>query len=50
MKIIDIVLSGVQKIEDAVKIVKAVLAGLDAFTSTLRSFETKEPTAQVDNE
>ena len=49
MKVINIVLSGVQKIEDGVKIVKAVLAGLDAFTSTLRSFE-REVEGSSDND
>jgi hypothetical protein len=36
MKIIDFILSSVSKIEDIVKVVQAVLAGFEAFTTHLK--------------
>lgn len=42
MKIIQAIISGVDKVQDIVHIVRALLAGLDTFTSELKKFKTPE--------
>jgi hypothetical protein len=42
MKIIEIILSSVKKIEDIVKVVQAVLAGFEAFTNHLKESATPQ--------
>jgi len=36
MKIIDLILGGVQKLDEIIRIVRAVLAGFEAFTASLK--------------
>lgn len=36
MNIIKLILSSVQKVDDVVKVVKALLAGIEAFTNSLK--------------
>ena len=40
MKIIDVILSSVAKIDDILKVVKAVLHGFEAFTDSLKEQNT----------
>ncbi|WP_163632370.1 hypothetical protein [Paludibacter sp. 221] len=42
MKIIEMILKGVDKAQDIVKIVKALLAGVDAFTKSLQDSKVDE--------
>jgi len=42
MKVIDIILKSVDKIQDIVKIIQAGLAALEAFTNSLNSHKSAE--------
>ena len=42
MKIIDVILKGVSKVEDVLKVVKALFAGVETFVSELKKSQSVE--------